>query len=257
MMRRTGLLFLFAMLGLIQGCAVGYNTTLFFTKANFGLDIETKPPTAEISIARREGVIEPSFDSQTLPVVAGFRGQNAMSNFIFGVNTVFAGGDAAAIVTDFASTSGTSEPEHICLREKQVGSFLGSKDPSLSPQENEIRPLFFGTDTVLGIKIAWDGTTSQYPDTLKAGFNRKEFAMAPVNLRAGCGTKAEGYEVWMVPFLAWINLGLKTPTFVGTDFNYAQGFATGTAAKNWAKVPSIKNLVLEIASPGSPPPSPK
>ena len=71
-MSRT--LTLLSVLLTLSGCAVGYNSTLFYTQSNIGLDAETKPPTAEISIARREGVIEPGFEGgQTPPVIAGFK----------------------------------------------------------------------------------------------------------------------------------------------------------------------------------------
>ena len=45
---------LFAIAALLQGCA-GYNTVMFMTKSNAGLDIDMKPPTAEISISRKRG----------------------------------------------------------------------------------------------------------------------------------------------------------------------------------------------------------
>ena len=57
-----------------SGCALGYDRMLLITKTNVGLDIDSKPPTAEISIARREGVIAPSFEEgKALPVLASFR----------------------------------------------------------------------------------------------------------------------------------------------------------------------------------------
>src|SRR5574341_2116428 len=82
---------------LIWGCAVGYNTTLFMTKSNIGLDVESKPPTSEISIARREGVIAPEFEGgQVPPIISSFRtSANPFSRFFFGVKSTFAGGDAA------------------------------------------------------------------------------------------------------------------------------------------------------------------
>ena len=46
---------------LLQGCGIGYNSVVFFTRTNMGIDIDTKPPVAEISVSRQEGVIEPAF----------------------------------------------------------------------------------------------------------------------------------------------------------------------------------------------------
>src|SRR5439155_8161865 len=132
-----------------------------------------------------------------------------------------------------------------------VGSFLWWKLPSLAPQENEVRPLFFGTDTIFGLKVAWDGTTSEIPDTVKLGFHRKEVAIAPVNGRMGCTVPVakDGFEVWMAPFLSWIDVNVNTGKPSDTKFGYAQGFATGIAANNWAAIPKVKNLVLEYANP--------
>src|ERR1051326_8096735 len=94
--RRMKSAVLFAPLVLFSGC-VGYNTTLFMTKSNAGLDLDAKPPTAEINISRKEGVIAPSFEGgQTPPVMASFSaksGSGGMRRFFFGVNQSFAGGD--------------------------------------------------------------------------------------------------------------------------------------------------------------------
>src|SRR5437870_361069 len=91
-------LILFAPLALLTGC-VGFNTALFMTKSNVGLDLDMKPPTAEINISRKEGVVEPSFEGgHTPPVMASFStkvGHDKIDSFFLGVNQTFAGGDAA------------------------------------------------------------------------------------------------------------------------------------------------------------------
>ncbi|MFY4729844.1 hypothetical protein, partial [Nitrospira sp. BLG_2] len=52
----------------LNGCGLGFNSLIFATKTNYGVDIDATPPAAEISIARHEGVIEPIFeDGKTLP----------------------------------------------------------------------------------------------------------------------------------------------------------------------------------------------
>ena len=83
----------------LTGC-VGYNTVLFTTKSNAGLDFDTKPPTAEINISRKEGVVEPVFEGgKTPPVMASFSSQigsgGGIGRFFFGVDQTFAGGDSA------------------------------------------------------------------------------------------------------------------------------------------------------------------
>ena len=85
---------------LLSGCA-GYDRVLFITKTNVGLDIDDTPPTAEITIARRELAISPTYKDalgkeETLPLLGSF-GLTGGS-FNPGISSVFAGGDAAVIL---------------------------------------------------------------------------------------------------------------------------------------------------------------
>jgi len=95
MMKQHWLVGFFGLALYLQGCVIGYNSTLFVTQSNVGLDVETKPPIFEMSIARREGVIAPAFEGgQTPPVMASFRtGSNAFMRFFFGVKSTFTGGE--------------------------------------------------------------------------------------------------------------------------------------------------------------------
>ena len=78
---------------LFQGC-VGYDRTLFVTKTNVGIDIDTTPPTAEINIARKEVVIAPTFaNGETPPVLGSF--SMASKGMFADVSSTFSGGDAA------------------------------------------------------------------------------------------------------------------------------------------------------------------
>lgn len=256
MNRTRSCLLLAAALNILSGCAIGYDTALFMTKSNFGLDVDSKPPTAEISIARREGVLEPAFDGETLPVAGGFSSKGSpLSNYLFGVSSIFAGGDAANIVTNLDDESGLEDEksDRLCLAEKPKGRLLFWTFDSLAPRPNEVQPLAFGTDTTLGIKLAWSGLTAQFPDTIRVGFQRKELAISPVSgrqLKEGeqCENtlKRKGnYEVWMPSFLAWINTDANVGKTMDTKVGYAQGFATGKAADHWANIPTIKELVLK------------
>src|SRR5260221_8870721 len=85
----------------LSGCGIGYNQTLFATTANVGIDIDTKPPTAEISIARREGVIAPTFQGgQHPPVYASFGLKTGgFLPLTTDVSGLFAGGRAAVVVS--------------------------------------------------------------------------------------------------------------------------------------------------------------
>ena len=85
----------------LSGCA-GYDRVLFVTKTNIGLDIDNKPPTAEITIARRELAIVPTYEAttgteNTLPLLASFGLTGGFLNPE--ITSQFAGGDAAVILT--------------------------------------------------------------------------------------------------------------------------------------------------------------
>lgn len=120
----------------ISGCA-GYNRVLLATKTNVGIDIDTTPPTAEITIARREIAIQPilpdypnpaptmpsipervastangekSEQEYALPLVAAFAKLGGFFNPE--ISGYFAGGDAAIhIVQENSEKSPTSNPE--------------------------------------------------------------------------------------------------------------------------------------------------
>jgi hypothetical protein len=157
------------------GCSIGYNRMLFMTKTNVGLDIDTKPPTAELSIARREGVIAPSFEEgKALPVLASFRYEGGWLDP--NISATFAGGKAAVILAQPSGSSGHQLKSKVCLSHPLKDSAIGLK----SEEGDDARPFFFATDTTFGLKVAWSGTTEAVPDTLRLGYNRKEFAYAPV-----------------------------------------------------------------------------
>jgi hypothetical protein len=82
---------------LLSGCGMGYNKTLFMTQSNVGLNVDSQPPTAEISISRSEGVIAPTFEHGQEPSVqSSFQVKSSpFATAVFGANSTFAGGDAA------------------------------------------------------------------------------------------------------------------------------------------------------------------
>lgn len=229
---------------LLGGCAIGFDHTLFATKSNIGLDVDTKPPTAEISIARRELVIAPTFEGgQTPPVLAGFRTGNRLF-FGFDVASVFAGGDAAAELS--AASSGGGQPSKLCLQQKPEGKpHLGPIPLGTYPlpEPGGIRPFVFGTDTTFGLKVAWSGMTAQFPDSFKLGFNRKELALAPVFGREHADQECP-YSVEMPPFLASIETAAAAASPQSVASTYRQSFSTGAAAVELASDPYVKRLLL-------------
>ncbi len=230
---------------LASGCAIGFDSTLFVTKSNVGLDVDTKPPTAELSIARREVVVAPAFvDGQTPPVLAGFKTGNRML-FGFDVSSIFAGGDAAWTLTEKQPQANSTAA--LCLPTEPKGDLRLGPLPLgqvTLPREDEIRPFVFGTDTTFGLKAAWSGMTAQFPDSLKIGFNRKEMALAPVFGRAVQGDAACPYRVQMPAFLATIEVGVDAQTPQSAEAAYRQSFATGKAATALAGEEQVKRILL-------------
>lgn len=256
MKKSTQAIVIFSVPVLLSGCAVGYNTTLFMTKSNIGIDIDTKPPTAEISIARREGVIAPGFeDGQTPPLVASFRtNEDTFNRFFFGVKSTFAGGDAAVAIVQGPAGRPVSNESGMCLSQKpDPTTFLGF-DNSI-PDKGKVKPFFFGTDTSFGLKVAWSGMTGQIPDTIRLGFNRKEFALAPMfgtdvtNCTMPGTTQRGSYAVWMPSFLAVLDSDAKIGTALQTGAMWNQYIATGSSALTLANKSNVRRMLMDEVYP--------
>ena len=252
---RSSTLIVLCLALLLAGCAVGYDSVLFMTKSNVGIDVDSKPPTAEVSIARREVVIAPRFEGgQTPPVVGSFRTHgNPFSRFFFGVQSTFSGGDAAVALSQEPVTTENSQ---LCLSKKPDQRIFLGRDVSL-PEAGQVDPFFFATDTTFGLKLAWSGTTGQFPDTVRLGFSRKEFAWAPLigNDKPTCivpGTTQPGnYAVWIPSFLAVLDNDVQVGTPDQAKTTWLQYFATGTAATNLAKRPEIRRVMMERIDPAA------
>jgi hypothetical protein len=237
----------------LTGCA-GYNHTLFMTKSNVGLDFDTKPPTLEVSIARKEAVIAPTFENgQTPPVMASFRphagSTGAFKNFFLGVDQTFAGGDAAKAMSVLYAAPTASDPT-------QFDSAISLSDlPGYTdcfraiPNGRSTRPIIFGTDTSFGFKAAWSGTGGQVPDTIRLGFNRKEFAWAPITAQPG---RQSGKKIVKMPaFLATIESRQDLNSDGKADVGGLQYFATGEAATRLAMQQDVRKSMHGRLDPNS------
>ncbi len=263
MQMKTACLALFGLALLLPACGIGYNRALFVTKSNVGLDFDATPPTAEISIARREGAIAPTFENgKTVPLMSSFSSDsNAFSRFFLGASSTFTGGDAAiamaALYNDpdpqkLASISGDKGVENAIapydsaeeLDTKPVDSWF-LPDKLLEP--GSIRPLFFGTDSTLGLKVGYSGQAgSPYPTSLQAGYMRKELALAPVSIEK-LGAK---YMVKMPSFLAVANAAANAKAAdADVQLNFTQYFATGKAATLLAMRQDIRKAMYERMDP--------
>ncbi len=281
----------------LTGCGIGYNTMLVATRTNMGVDIDTKPPTLEISIARQEGVIEPQFEEgKTLPVMTSFKSDtNAIGRMFVGVGQSFSTGKAAYIMTklygerDADITQIQYDPIFLSQPPKRsrFWSFLPCVSDSAVVDPNflepgEVRPLAFGTQSMLGLKVDWNTTTGQYPSALKFGYNRKELALIPVTLKYKPGNedkikrledltkmvnKAKAQKEEVKEYLDLIKqmieervITVDTASLLATvdssfssqadkEFSYLQYFATGDAATNLALRQQVRRVMLEKLNP--------
>jgi hypothetical protein len=251
---------------LLTGCA-GYNNTMFMTKSNIGLDFDSKPPTAEINISRKEAVIAPAFEgAKTPPVMASFKPSvkagGSFTSFFMGVDQTFAGGDAAFAMAKLYDKPTASD------KEDYDSSLQLTRAPEYKnwfqsiPGPGKSRPLIFGTDTSLGLKVAWSGAGGQIPDTVKLGFNRKEFAWAPLSVtpatvpvRADQAGRpiANAVAIKMPAFLATVESkqavgGQRTN---GIKVEAMQYFATGDSATYLAMQRVVREAMLARLDPNS------
>lgn len=255
---------LLAMPFLFQGC-VGYDRTLFVTKTNVGIDIDTQPPTAEINIGRKEIVIEPTFaNGETPPVLGSFSMQS--KGMFADVSSTFSGGDAAVIMATLYSdgTVLTTDADYatrkadfdstITLDKKPSTVKLnlkGTKLKSVTLNENtNTKTFYFATDTSIGMKVTWNGATAAMPDSFKLGFNRKEFALAPV-FGAPNATDPNKYDVKMPSFLATIDSSAGTGTLTNTGLAVEQYFATGKAADRMALRQPVRMAMAKRLDPAA------
>jgi hypothetical protein len=238
-----------ALTAILGGCA-GYNTVMFATKSNVGLDVDTKTPTAEITVARKEFVAEPAFEGgQTPPVMASFKPHagftGGFQNFFVGVDQTFAGGDAAVIMSTLYG-----KPDGIWDSNKFSSTLNLSTPPNA---KGETRPFIFTTDTLLGVKVVWSGTSGQFPDSVKIGYNRKEFAWAPLMMHTSTVGQETSAQISMPAFLATIESKMQVNNGAnGTnDISALQYFATGDAARQLALKQQVREAMLARLDPNA------
>ncbi len=253
-MRRTCILgTIMLVVVLIQGCAPGYNSVLFATRANLGFDADTAPPNLEVAISRQEGVLEPTFEGgQTVPVMASFSSDSsAFANFFWGVKSTFATGEAAFTMSYLYDDDTLRKPTDIPYERVTLSKAPDPQHGITFLKEGEVRPVLCGTDTILGIKIKWSGQTAQYPSSANIGFKRKEAAWAPIGLapnRNPNTVNSKPYEADVASVLATIDTDFTAP---GTSarLTYLQYFATGSAANNLARRREVREAMLRRAYP--------
>jgi len=309
----------------VTGCAE--DRVLMATKTNVGLDIDNKPPTAELTIARRELAIQPVFpemirknaadnnsskkptalaatetegvkegqtktvdgpaiivaarkmttlkegETQTvdgpatvifevketsLPLLASFGLQGKFFNPR--ITGQFAGGDAALYLAQEPSEDNMHPVDSsLCMKNPpDTRSWLLKRWHSLTntsleeyqlEHQKESRIFYFATDTAYGLKVAWSGTGGPYPDSLKLGYNRKEFASPPIFVDEGCNGGQKSWNVKLPSFYASIDNASALDTIENAEDKHIQFFATGKVASAFAKRASVRQVAFKNMAP--------
>lgn len=248
---------------LLSGCAIGYNSILFVTKSNVGVDVDTHPPTADIGIKRLEGTISPVFEGgKTPPVLSSFRPESS-GLFSGNVSQTFATGDAAHTMAILFASENPCPSFIIKDNYNNCIDALSSKievkeEPELaigSLQKNNVRPVFFGTSTGVGMGVVWTGMNSVFPDQFHFGYKRKEIAIAPVarfDEVSTEGTKEVTKKFVGAPSLiATIDSEFKAGSPAETNLKWIQYFATGKAATALALQRDVRTAMLRRLDPKS------
>ena len=267
---------------MLGGCAIGYDTLMFVSKTNAGFEIDTQPPSIQVSIDRLESVVAPSYEEgKTPPVLGSFQFNGTGGLLATGMGSAFAAGDAALAMTvlysaaDYHTVMGVKQeigPNTLDVHKKDWKHIDGKDEgafnsglrtlrrptfPRWLPDEVknrqpwEVRPLMFGTDTTVGLKVAWSGLTAQLPDTVRLGFSRKELAIAPVTLRPETegGLPEEPHIAQAPSLLATTDLVAAVSGFLDTSFNYIQYFATGRAATALSLRHAVRQSMIKRFDP--------
>jgi len=198
-------IFLFSSLAeLLVACASPQDTVVFVTNTSFGINAESKPPTASIAYDRVEGYVGPRTGSGSMPpVVASL--QTGGNIFNPQIRQVYATGNAAILATQSPSQSSACKND-------------------LSGSDNKLA--FFGTATTYGLKVGFD-ESSGTPDSFVVGFKRNEVSVIPLAQASG------GYVYPSV--IGSIDTTVSTTSLKDTGLTIAQYFATGCPAEALAQ----------------------
>ncbi len=248
---------------LISACGVGQKKLLFTTRSNIGLDVDAKQFTAQLNIDRQEAVIGPTFEGgRHFPIAAAFVNSNRLLGG-FGVSSLFSGGASALALSQSPAEltakdlAALDKGSQITLTEKpvfhrsRIGKLFDRLNPFKSedsikqdaslPGPGEVKPFIFDTDTSLGIKLAWSGATGEFPDKVKIGFNREEFALAPVMLKKE--NKNGTFDIGIPSFFAALDIKTEFGSIINTNIGFRHVFAVGEPATRLAANPSIRAIV--------------
>src|SRR6266478_3415409 len=190
---------------LLQGCDINYAT--FVTSTHLGIKADVKTEQIAIGIGRTDVFVGPGYPEEgTAPSVFGYLKSNAQV-FSPQVTQLYATGAAADAVTQ---QNAPSQP-------------VNSAPSDLSGVR---RPLVFGTNTDVGLKVAF---VANAPSSIDFGYNREELSIIPLQPNLA----QTGKDIY-APVLAAVALNVAADTPTSSSLALGQFFATGAAAINLA-----------------------
>jgi hypothetical protein len=214
---------------LAGGCT---DRATFVTSTDIGINANVTTEQVHIGYGRTELFQGPSYpDAGSVPEVVGYLGSN-LEIFSPKIRQVYATGQAANLITQPQVPKQTAEEPDVL------------KGPR--------RPLLFGTESNIGLKL---GFTNAAPSSIKFGYDRQEVSIIPLRADpSDAAVNSDGSKRNDIypSVLGTINMDLTTPTlavgssqpaagFGSTGLALTQFFATGSAARNLAKLPAIRD----------------
>lgn len=194
---------------LLSGCATPGENVVFVTKTSIGINVESTPPSASFANDRLEGFFAPKYSDGTIPPVISSLSTNG-ELFNREIKQLYATGNAAIIATS-----------------ETTPAIPATGNLSIVGDANEVKQMFFGTSTTIGIKLGFGATVV---DAFTLGYRRGEISIIPLGKP---GT----------PFpsvLSTLDTNLAAKTLQNTQQGIGQVFATGTAAEQMAGRPNVR-----------------
>lgn len=217
---------------LLGGCADTSKHVVFVTKASIGIDLETTAATTSFAYDRVEGYYAPHYAGRDpAPVYASLATNGKIIDRK--IKQVYATGNAAKIVS--------APPSQSQARQLPVQSTSNSTGNSSNNSvgaggiEVPSKRMFFGTGTVLGLKLGFSTTSL---DSFTLGYKRKELSIIPQD-----STDNEAFPSVIASF----DSDQTTATLQGSSLGIKQFFATGSAAEGLANNPQIQGEFEEEA----------
>lgn len=207
---------------LLGGCAETSQHVMFVTKASIGVDVETTTATTSFAYDRVEGYYAPHFAGQEpAPVYASLATNGKMIDRK--IKQVYATGNAAKIVSAPSSQSQARAGQTGSSSSSSSSAGNSSKDSTgAGGAEGPATSMFFGTGTVLGLKLGFSATSL---DSFTLGYKRKELSIIP---RQASDNGA------FPSVIASFDSDQAATTLQGSNMGIKQFFATGSAAESLA-----------------------